>query len=608
MKIFGRDKVKLHGGYLYEKQELNKSVTVNSVYDRFDDTGRMEAFRCDYKEGDPKKPHFFWDSDVAKWIEGAAYILADNDIPELEAKIDAIVEQIEKNQWDDGYFNIYYTVIEQGKRFTNRDRHELYCAGHLMEAAVAYAEAKGKTKLLDCMEKYADLIYKIFIEEGSAEFTTPGHEEIELALMRMYRYTGKRKYLEMAAFFINERGQRPEAFPGENKYKISDFEGSKYNQSHLPVREQTEAVGHAVRAMYLYTGMAALASETKDEALAKACKTLWEDVTERKMYVTGGLGSTNIGEAFTSAYDLPNDTSYTETCAGIGLMFFANEMRALDTNAKYADAIERVVYNGVLSGISKGGNAFFYENPLEINLSEKYVNPWGKRRFPITQRVECFNCSCCPPNLVRLFPSLGVYAYGYEKGVLYVDQYVDSTLSEGALSCRMTTDYPRNGEVVIKAVGADKVALRIPFWCDSFSINKPYVMDRGYAVVENDGDEIRIDFDMTPKAVWADVRVIRDAGKICVMRGPVVYCAEGVDNGNNLHRFSIPADFGYELGEWDEFGLPILTVDAYETLSLGGVPYSRVSPRKQRTKLKLIPYNGFANRGESDMAVWLREE
>lgn len=607
MKTFYHSAVKLTSGYLYEKQELNRKITVNAVYDRFSDTGRFEAFKFNYTEGgDKPKPHFFWDSDVAKWIEGAAYILSKNDDPALEEKVDAVVEDIKRNQGEDGYFNIYFTVIAPEKRFTDRDKHELYCAGHLMEAAVAYSEAKGKNDFLDCMERYADYIYKVFIEEKSAGFTTPGHEEIEFALIRMYRHTGKKKYLEMAKFFIDERGMRLEEYPGENKMKLSDRECSKYNQSHMPVRKQSEAVGHSVRAMYLYMAMAALAKETSDKELADACRRLWEDTVTKKMYVTGGIGSTHMGECFTHPYDLPNDTAYAETCAAIGLAFFAHNMLGLENDAKYADVIERALYNGVLSGYSQNGKGFFYENPLEINLSERFANPWGKKRLPITERVECFKCSCCPPNIVRVMSSLGNYVYGYEDGILYVNQFISSELNEDGILCKMTTDYPRTGVISVRAEGVERVAVRIPAWCDSFKINAPYTIENGYAVVKADR-EIIVELDMAVKTVWANTDVARDAGRVCVMRGPIVYCAEGVDNGNNLHRFSISADFGYTVSE-GEFGLPEITVDAYKAESTDDILYSNKAPENKMTQLKLIPYNSFANRGESDMSVWIREK
>ena len=597
MKTFSYDKVELNSGYLFGKQELNRKITIDAVYDRFYDTGRIGAFDFDYKEGvsDPgKKPHIFWDSDVAKWMEGAAYILKKHPMPHLEERVDALVEKIKANQQDDGYFNIYYTLIEPEARFTDRSCHELYCAGHLMEAAVAYAEATGKTVFLECMEKYADHIKKVFVDEKSAAFSTPGHEEIELALVRMYNFTGKKKFLDLAAFFVNTRGTIEEN---------DQHTGGSYSQSHIPVREQTEAVGHSVRAMYLYTGMAMLAKETGDKTLISACRKLWEDTVLRKMYVTGGLGSTCIGEAFTHPFDLSNDQAYTETCAGIGLMFFSNAMLSFENDARYADAIERVLYNGVLSGLSLNGKEFFYENPLEINLGDRFESSFGKRRFPITQRVECFKCSCCPPNINRLLPSLGNYIYGADGDTLYVNQFADSTLEDGGISCKQTTDYPLSGRVRISVSGVSKVAVRIPFWCYSFKINKPYEISRGYAIVDASGDT-EVEFDMTPKTVFADPRVKADAGRICVMRGPVVYCAEAVDNGEDLHSFVLPAKINASETFSEEFGLYTLEVPCTKRLHLDGGIYSSKPPKTEETTLKLIPYNCFANRKETDMLVW----
>ncbi|MBO5270414.1 MAG: glycoside hydrolase family 127 protein [Clostridia bacterium] len=595
MKQFSFEKVDLCGGFLYGKQKLNRDVTIHAVYDRFYETGRVGAFNFDYKEGDEIKPHIFWDSDVAKWIESAAYIIRKNCSPALEAKIDALVEKIEKNQGADGYFNIYYTVCAPSERWSNRDKHELYCAGHLMEAAVAYAEATGKTALLDCMEKYADYIARVFVEEKSAAFATPGHEEIELALVRMYRHTGKKKFLDLALYFINTRGTE------------ADVERNPYNQSHAPVREQKEAVGHAVRAMYLYTGMAYLAAETGDETLKAACKTLWDDVTRRKMYVTGGIGSTYVGEAFTNAYDLPNDTAYTETCASIGLVFFAQAMLALENDARYADVIERALYNGILSGLSLDGASFFYENPLEINFLEHIPETkYGKRKFPITQRVKCFRCSCCPPNVTRLLATLGGYVFGMEGDTLYLNQYADSTLSSGGVTCTVKTEYPLCGTVNVTASGAKRIALRIPSWCTAFTLSKPYTVENGYAVVENDGTPVTLTLDMTPHAVYPTAKLLRDAHQIAVVRGPIVYCAEAVDNGADLHAVRVPADFKAEERFDEDFGLPVLTLDAVRTLPLDdGALYANSAPDTAPTRLTLIPYHAFANRGDSDMRVWL---
>ncbi len=600
MKTFSYGKVDLTAGYLFEKQEMNRKITIHSVYDRFAETGRIGAFEFKFNCGDEIKPHIFWDSDVAKWMESAAYILAKHDDPELEAKVQRLITLIRKNQGNDGYFNIYFTVVEPNGRFTIRDKHELYCAGHLIEAAVAYAEATGKEEFLGLMEQYVDYIRKVFLEKADgvvhAEFETPGHEEIELALLRLYNYTKNPKHLELAAHFINTRGAVEEQWKTE------------YNQSHLPVREQTEAVGHAVRALYLYSGMASLAKETGDELLVKACKTLWRDLTERKMYVTGAYGSTNIGEAFTSAYDLPSDTAYAETCAAIAMILFGNRMLALENDARYADEVERSLYNGFLSGLGLDGKSFFYVNPLEINLSERFENEWGKRKYSITERVECFRCSCCPPNVTRLLASLGNYVYGQDGDTLYVNQYVASTLKEDGISATMATDYPRTGAVKVSAEGVKRIALRIPAWCDRFTLNKPYVMEKGYAMVENDGEAVELSMDMTPFAVHADPRVIRARNRIAVMRGPVVYCAEAVDNGENLHAIALFSDFQYKEIFENEFGLPTLEIPAERMQNFDGALYSRKAPTSVPMTLKLIPYNGFANRGESDMAVWLWEK
>ena len=592
MKLIPYYQVNLRGGYLFEKQELNTRTTIPAVYDRFYETGRINAFKLGYPEKDPVQPHFFWDSDVAKWMESVAYVLRREAHPDLEAKVDSIVEDIERNQGEDGYFNIFFTVVQPENRWKCRDWHELYCAGHLMEAAVAYAEATGKTKFLSCMEKYAAYINRVFIEEGTANFKTPGHEEIELALVRMYRYTGKKLYLDMANHFLTVRGAVEEDY------------NDLYYQSDEPIRQQRTVRGHAVRSMYLSTGLAYLAAETREEALIEQVKALWEDAVYRKMYITGGLGSTHIGEAFTTPYDLPADQAYTETCAGIGLCFFSAGMLALDNNARYADAIERALYNGVTSGLSVSGDQFFYENPLEINLSERYGNRFGSRRFPAHRRVACFGCSCCPPNLNRLLASLGGYVYGTENGTLYVNQFVGSDLTSDGITATVETDYPRDSKVTITASGTSKLAIRIPDWCDRFTLDQPYVMENGYAVVENPGTAATVEFDMTPRRVWADRRVLRTAGQVAVMRGPIVYCAEGIDNGEGeLHTYYLTDDFAATVEDSEAYGLPTMTVSCTKRVDERTL-YSNKPPRYEAAALKLIPYNAFANRAETDMRVW----
>lgn len=594
MKTYGMSNVDITGGYLHEKQELNRTVTMETVWDFFKSSGRVDAFRCSYKEGDPTPPHIYWDSDVAKWIEAAAYLLMKQSDPTLEKRIDEIVDNIEKGQLEDGYYNSYYVTMEPENRFTDRNHHELYTAGHLMEAAVAYADATGKTKFLTLMEKFADCIYRVFVEEKSARFYSPGHEEIELALVKMFRRTGKKKYLDLAAHFLNIRGTVEEDM---NTLQI---------QSHLPVREQTEALGHCVRAVYLYTGMAEVAKETGDETLTEACRRLYDDIVKRRMYITGGLGSTHLGEAFSVPFDLPNDHAYTETCAGIGMIFFAEAMLRHENRAEYADIIERELYNGVLSGLSADGKKFFYENPLEINMTERYPAPDGEpRRFPRATRSASFWCSCCPPNMNRLLASLNAYLFGIDGDTLFVNQFAASSLEDGNISCKVDTDYPRGNTVTVSASGIGKLALRIPGWCRSFTIDRQYVMKNGYAVVENDGAPVTLTLDMAPEAVFADPRVIRDSGKLCVRRGPIVYCAESVDNGENLHAFVIPHDFEAVVTD-GQFGLPELDVSCLRMRNFDDKLYSTEMPALEDAVLHMIPYNSFANRGESeaDMSVW----
>lgn len=593
MKTISHAQVTLQNGFFFDKQELNRHTTIDAVYDRFSETGRIGAFKFGFPDNDPIQPHFFWDSDVAKWMEGAAYIISHTPNETLEAKIDEIIDDIARNQGEDGYFNIFFTVVQPENRWTNRDWHELYCAGHLMEAAVAYAEATGKTKFLTCMEKYADYIAQVFMQEKSANFRTPGHEEIELALVRMYRYTGKQKFLDMASYFINTRGT------------VVEDTRTNYNQSHIPVREQDSAQGHAVRAMYLYTGMAYLAAETGDTELISACRKLWEDVTERKMYITGGLGSTYIGEAFTTPYDLPSDQAYTETCAGIALCFFANAMLALENNAVYADVIERALYNGVMSGLSTDGAQFFYENPLEVNLSERFSSVWGARRFPAHRRVACFGCSCCPPNINRLLASLGNYIYGLENDTLYINQFAASHMTDGQVSASIQTSYPNDGTVTVTATGVSHIAIRIPAWCDHFEIDHDYVMQNGYAIMVHNGLPVTVTFDLTPRLVWADPRVLRAAGQVAVMKGPIVYCAEGVDNEEReLHNYIIPRNFTSIETPNSVYGLPTLAIPCVKRINDHSGLYRNTPPKTEQATLQLIPYHAFANRTETDMRIW----
>jgi len=581
------------GGFLADKQKLNRKITIDAVWNRFSDTGRIKAFSFDWKEGMDQKPHIFWDSDVAKWMEGAAYIIGKNGDKKLEEKVEGLIDLIEKHQQPDGYFNIYYTVCEPGNRFTVRGNHELYCAGHLMEAAVAYYEATGKDRFLRCMMKYADLIEKVFVKEKSAKFITPGHEEIELALLRMHRATGEKRYLDLAKFFIEERGVHPE----ERIPAVQDY----------PVRRQKEATGHSVRAMYLYAAVAALATETDDEELKARCRDIFEDVARRKMYITGGIGSTRMYEGFTAKYDLPNRMAYAETCAAISLVFFCRNMLDIEKNSEYADVLERALFNGALAGLSLDGKAFFYENPLELNIRKlnRLIDPSRKPIQAISQRKEVFDCSCCPPNLNRFLEETESFLYDVEEKNVYVHLFAESVMQNGDIFVETKTDYPNSGTVHFSCRGAEKLFVRIPGWCKHFDISAPYTMDSGYAVIENPV-EITVELEMKPKLIGTNLNLQNNIGRAALCCGPLVYCIEGVDNGENLHALSVSRELNATCTFEPVFGANVIEADGFRQITTSDALYAEYSESFESMRLKFIPYACYANRGETDMLVYLR--
>lgn len=347
-----------------------------------------------------------------------------------------------------------------------------------------------------------------------------------------------------------------------------------------------------------------LAKETGDTTLLSAAEALFQNIITRKMYVTGGVGSTPIGEAFTNAYDLPNDIAYAETCASVAMLFFCRALAENTPNGIYADTAERAFYNGVMAGLSQDGTRFFYENPLEINLNEHFTNRFGSPRFPITRRPEIFGCSCCPPNINRLLASLGGYLFGKEGDTLYIHQYADAELSDKELTASIKTDYPISGDIRILVSGAERIALRIPAWCKSFTLNRPYEMKNGYAVLACDKEPILLSLDLTPRAVFASSRVARDTYSLCIMRGPIVYCAEGIDNEAALSRYVLSPDFRYTESFTEEGKLPCLDISC-RLLEDGEALYTSEPPKQKDAVLRLIPYHSYANREETDMRVWL---
>jgi DUF1680 family protein len=515
----------------------------------------------------------------------------------IENAIDLII----KNSDENGYFNSHFLVAEKENRFRLRECHELYCAGHLIEAAVAYYELTGKDRFLNAVKKYADYIERAFKIDNTAAFITPGHPEIELALVRLYKATGEKRYIELAKYFIDKRGNCDE--PGI----YTDWANEYYSQDEIPVRERKTAEGHCVRALYLMCAAADIAYIYKDNDLKTACERFFDSIVNKRMYITGGVGSSNMGESFTIDYDLPNRTAYAETCAAISLAMFAERMLKFGADSRYSDIIERTMYNGIMSGISLDGKSFFYENPLEIDPDFNNINTSTKvkERFPITQRVEVFDCSCCPPNIMRFVASISGLIYGFDDNTVYINQYMNSEGDVNGIKISQKTDYPNNGKITVRCNSNKKqIAFRIPCWCKSFNINKKYSIKNGYAYVDLDSEEnIELELDMPVRIISANRRIHSDAGRIAVMRGPVVYCAEGIDNGADIKSIALPAESVFELAE-SEFLLPILKTEAYRPFESDSLYYEAVDDY-EKIPLTLIPYYAFANRGESEMQVWL---
>ena len=610
------ENVSFTDGFWKDRYLLNKNVSVENVKKRFEETGRFDALRFNFlKNG--RRPHVFFDSDVAKWMEAVAYLYEKDPASMTEniALCEELIECMEKAQRPDGYLNSAHQQLTPETIFQKRNDHELYCAGHLIEAAVAYHIATGRDRFLKIMERYCDCIEKAFITEKTAEFTTPGHEEIELALIKLYRHTNNDKYLDMARFFLENRGKAANdlAYPEENK---------EYRQDDVDIYNLEYAKGHCVRALYYYCGIADLAAETGDLRLVRNLRSVFEDITERKMYVTGGVGSTYRGESFTSPYDLPNFSAYAESCAAIAMVFFAVRMRNQDMNARYGHTVERVLFNSALSSTSLDGRSFFYVNPLELNLEdygrESAASPKNREVLPIKERLEVFNCSCCPPNINRFFAELGSYLCLSENGHLTLEQYIpaDITTELGILS--VSGDYAGKGKITLSSENymSDTLAVRLPEWCtelDATADGKdiPYKKADGYIYFTvGNRFEISLDFHIRPYFIATNPLVRANVGRVALARGPVVYCLEGVDNGDHLNRISVdPADVVKAVvGDSSFCGLPTVTLPAYRDDDKSGL-YFAVDTGSQSVSdivAKFIPYFAFANRGPNDMQVWVR--
>jgi DUF1680 family protein len=621
-------KVSIDDTFWATRQQVNRERSIPHIYEQLRGTGRIDAMRGIWDPALPltgqpgfSSPLLFWDSDIAKWIEAASYSLATHPDPALDALLDEVIAVVAAAQQPDGYLNAWFGSREPEKRFTNlRDWHELYDAGHLIEAAVAHFQATGKRSLLDVMDRYVDHVIAQFgVEEGKRRGYC-GHPEIELALVRFYHATGDRKHLDLARYFVDERGREPHYYDQEAVARGEDprrfwARTYEYNQSHCPVRDQHEVVGHAVRATYLYSAMADLAAEDGDDSLLRACQRLWPHLTARRMYVMGGIGSSKHNEGFTSDYDLPNESAYAETCAAIALVFWAQRMLRIDLDRNYADVMELALYNAVLSGVSQEGTHFYYDNPLASDGTH--------------HRTEWFHCPCCPPNLARIIASLGGYIYAQSDDDAVVHLYVQSTaqlqLGGQAVTLRQETDYPWDGAVRltvgVAAPASFGLRLRVPEWCAAprLAVNGEAVeldgsMEGGYALVRRtwrDGDVVTLELPMQVERLYAHPAVAADVGSVALRRGPLVFCLEQADHEVPLHRVLLPEHAELQSRFDPELLQGVVVVEgagvALSDAGWSGRLYRPAPPEAEACAIRAIPYYSWSNRSPGAMTVWVRE-
>lgn len=574
--------VHIEDGFWSTRLDRHKTATIPICIDQIENqTSRMKNFEAAATGEGEHKGFFFDDSDVYKALEGMAYSLIQHPDAELEAKCDEWIAKIAAAQQENGYIDTYFTLVRPQDEWTDMDKHELYCTGHMIEAAIAYYKATGKMSLVDVAEKMVAHAMTVIGPEG--KHWVPGHEEIELALVKLYQLTGKKEYVDFAGWLLEQRGHGYGVY-GDGSEEVDDF-WLTYYQDKVPVSELTDICGHAVRAMYLYCGMADVATYTGNQAYLDALDRLWDDVVLRNMYITGGIGQSASNEGFTEDYDLPNLSAYCETCASVGMILWNSRMNQLTGDAKYADVVERCLYNGALAGVSLSGDRFFYVNPLE-SLGNHHRRAW-------------YGCACCPSQICRFLPSIGSYIYGTSDDALYVNLYIGSDASFKAggrqFAISQKTSYPWDGEVTItfgKSTRSD-LMLRIPDWCKSVSFTvggEPATpeIEGGYARLKGSwkkGDVVIMNMDMPVRMDSADPRVKDDEGKRAVCRGPVVYCAEETDN---------PVFDDVVLAEKTSF------THTFEADVLDGIETITTSEG-----FRLIPYYAWDNREAGRMKVWL---
>lgn len=636
----------------------------------------FQALPEDPANPDPDKFYgfVFQDSDFSKWIEAVGYSLINHPDPELERIADEAIDIVCAAQAENGYLDTYYIINGMDRIFTNlRDHHELYCFGHLTEGAIAYYQATGKDKLLKAAKRYATFIGEWFGPGENQSKGYPGHEIAEMALARLYEVTGEKKYLDLSSFFLDMRGQRPYHFDLEEK-EWAEHDGRPYrepgegirhfyHQAHLPVREQSEAVGHAVRAVYLYSGMADVARLKNDQAMYDACKRLWNSIVKEKLYVTGGIGGTHLGEAFSFPYDLPNDTAYSETCAAIGLAFFARRMLEIEAVGEYGDVMEQALYNTVLAGMALDGKSFFYVNPLEVFPEACHKD---ERKFHVKSvRQKWFGCACCPPNIARIVSSLGAYVYTANQDTLYTHLYVGSKMScelnGKQLDVMQESEFPWEGNVRITLSAKEKVqgtlAFRVPGWCreaeaivlaDNTKLAECEISGEGLTIrtiprmeeenriketrFENgylyltgewqDADKICLTFPMEIRMLAADWKVRENTGKVAFSRGPICYCMEEADNGSGLHLLKADVEklFSEKNGRMNQDAVSVeQSSELGHEMRVLKIPGKRQAEKSKETlysnyvpdcesetTLTLVPYYAWNNRGEGEMSVWVR--
>lgn len=597
------ENVRLNDAFWAPRLRALVEVTIPSQYKLLEETGRLDNFRrAAGKAEGPFKGLVFNDSDVYKWIEAASFALAYERRVDVERLVDKVVREVVEAQDADGYLNTYFTFERKKDRWSNlRDLHEMYCAGHLFQAAIARHRAIGKKDLLDTAVKLADHIYEVF--GPSRRESVDGHPEVEMALVELYRETGKREYLELAQIFIERRGR-------------GLIGGSPYHLDHTPFKQMQELVGHAVRALYLCCGAADVYMENGDPGLRVTLERLWCDLTERKMYVTGGVGSRHEGEAIGEAYELPNERAYAETCAAVANVMWNWRMLLMSGEARFADVMELALYNGALAGISLSGDHYFYVNPLADR---------GKHR-----RQRWFECACCPPNIARLIAYVPGMIYTTSKQGIWVHLYAASTarieMREGSVELIQRTEYPWNGliEIEVKPQKIDdfSIFIRIPSWAYSVKVEVNgekinSVHPGSYAKIQRrwrEGDLVRIKFDMGPMLLESHPHVICNTGRVALRYGPLIYCLEQVDNpGHDVWDLAvIPDTLKAEYRADLLGGVTVVKGKAYATDASAwkGKLYARLSEVKAsrwETDFTAIPYYAWANREPGSMIVWVRK-